>query len=121
MSGAPEALAVLNGGVLALMDWLHVPTWLLKCAIFVRIPWKPCNYCVASFCGSTGKPKSPETEERILASREPVHYNRFVEIDGVSELYQIRLYSYHYNQHRLKEIHTRKVHMLSVLIVIKRI
>jgi hypothetical protein len=23
---------------------------------------------------------------RILASREPVHYNRFVEIDGVSEL-----------------------------------
>src|SRR5260221_9301585 len=35
------------------------PMWLLKCAIFVRIPWKPCNYCVASFCGSTGKPKSP--------------------------------------------------------------
>ncbi len=25
MSGAPEALAALNGGVLALMDWLHVP------------------------------------------------------------------------------------------------
>ena len=24
MSGAPEALAALNGGVLALMDWLHV-------------------------------------------------------------------------------------------------
>ncbi len=25
MTGAPEALAALNGGVLALMDWLHVP------------------------------------------------------------------------------------------------
>jgi predicted transposase YbfD/YdcC len=25
ISGAPEALAALNGGVLALMDWLHVP------------------------------------------------------------------------------------------------
>ena len=25
MSGAPQALAALNGGVLALMDWLHVP------------------------------------------------------------------------------------------------
>ncbi len=25
MSGAPEALAALNGGVLALMDWLQVP------------------------------------------------------------------------------------------------
>ncbi len=24
MSGAPEALAALNGGVLALMDWLQV-------------------------------------------------------------------------------------------------
>jgi predicted transposase YbfD/YdcC len=25
MTGAPQALAALNGGVLALMDWLHVP------------------------------------------------------------------------------------------------
>ena len=25
LAGAPEALAALNGGVLALMDWLHVP------------------------------------------------------------------------------------------------
>jgi predicted transposase YbfD/YdcC len=25
MNGAPQALAALNGGVLALMDWLHVP------------------------------------------------------------------------------------------------
>ena len=25
MTGAPEALAALNGGVLALMDWLQVP------------------------------------------------------------------------------------------------
>jgi len=25
ITGAPQALAALNGGVLALMDWLHVP------------------------------------------------------------------------------------------------
>ena len=25
VTGAPQALAALNGGVLALMDWLHVP------------------------------------------------------------------------------------------------
>jgi hypothetical protein len=25
MTGAPQALAALNGGVLALMDWLQVP------------------------------------------------------------------------------------------------
>ena len=35
--------------------------------------------------------------------------------------YQIRLDSYHSNQHNWGEIHTKKVHMLSVLIVIKRI
>src|SRR5258708_6071419 len=33
--------------------------WLLRCAIFAPIPWKPCTYCMAGFCGSTGTPKSP--------------------------------------------------------------
>ena len=35
------------------------PMWHLPCTIFARIPWKPCNYCAASFCGRTGTPKSP--------------------------------------------------------------
>src|SRR5215470_5780707 len=34
--------------------------WLPRCGIFVRILWMPCSYCMASFCGSTGKPKSPD-------------------------------------------------------------
>src|SRR5258707_4981503 len=33
--------------------------WLLRCGIFAPTRWKPCSYCVASFCGSTGTPKSP--------------------------------------------------------------
>src|SRR2546421_12043871 len=35
------------------------PMWLLRCAIFVPILWKPCIYCVARFRGNSGTPKSP--------------------------------------------------------------
>src|SRR5260221_5400523 len=37
--------------------------WLLRCGIFAPTRWKPCSYCVASFCGSTGTPKSPAIKE----------------------------------------------------------
>ena len=59
MSGAPQALAALNGGVLALMDWLHVPNVASQMRHFCAHPMEPYSYCMASFCGSTGKPKSP--------------------------------------------------------------
>ena len=40
--------------------------------ICVPIQRKPCSYCVVSFCGRTGKPKSPDqaasTVEKILKS-----------------------------------------------------
>ncbi len=51
--------------------------WLLRCAIFARIQGKPCSYCVTSFCGSTGTPKSPGIQRcavvvRTLSEREGV-------------------------------------------------
>lgn len=42
VAGAPQVLAALNGGVLALMDWLHV-----RCGAFVPNLTKLCTCCVA--------------------------------------------------------------------------
>src|ERR1700730_18306286 len=41
--------------------------WLLRCAIFVPIRRMPCSYCVASFCGRTGTPKSPAGHAVLIA------------------------------------------------------
>ena len=43
------------------------PMWLPRCAIFAPILPKPCSYCVASFCGRTGTPKSPVPQVRCGA------------------------------------------------------
>jgi hypothetical protein len=58
LAGSPEALAALNGGVLALMDWLRVPNVASQMRHFCAQP-KDAFYSVASFCGRTGTPKSP--------------------------------------------------------------
>jgi hypothetical protein len=60
MNGAPEALAALNGGILALMDWLGVSNVAKQMRHFCAQPEKLCNCCSASFPRETGKLQSPD-------------------------------------------------------------
>ena len=60
VKGAPQALAALNGGILAFMDWLGVSNVASQMRHFCASPKKRYNCCLAGFRGRTGKPKSPD-------------------------------------------------------------
>jgi hypothetical protein len=59
--------------------------WLPRCAIFARIPWKPCIYCVARSCGRTGKPKSPDQKALPLTRERRKDYTNKVYVHLIEE------------------------------------